>query len=173
MSFTLTTRTFTMRSIPAPGERSKNLTRKQIASGHSQRYVNHLLLPRSSREVPNVSFALRCCKTIGTVDHDLHHVRRSALNPFFSKRSVSDLAPFIQNIVDALCARFDDAIKTKEPINLRFAYAVLTIDIMGEYCFSRSYNAVQMPDFNQRSSEDLQVFLEMSLLVYSFGRYYF
>ena len=99
------------------------------------------------------------------MDHDLHRVRRSALNPFFSKRSVNELAPFIQNMVNALCARFDDAVKTGEPINLRFAYAALTLDVMGEFCFSRSFNAVQMPDFSQRSFEDLDVFLEMSLLV--------
>jgi hypothetical protein len=91
------------------------------------------------------------------------------LNPFFSKRSVSNLAPFIQDIVELLCTRFDEAIKTREPINLRFAYAALTVDIMGEYCFSKSYNSVLIPDFNQRSSEDLQVFLEMSLLVGSIG----
>lgn len=99
------------------------------------------------------------------MDHDLHRVRRSAVNPFFSKRSVNDLAPFIQNIVDALCARFDDAVKTGEPIDLRYAYAALTLDVMGEFCFSKSFNAVQIPDFKQRSFEDLQVFLEMSLVV--------
>lgn len=104
-------------------------------------------------------------QTIGTIDHDLHRVRRSALNPFFSKRSVNDLAPFIQNIVDALCARFDDAAKTGEPIDLRFAYAALTLDVMGEFCFSKSFHAVRMPDFKKRSFEDLQVFLEMSLVV--------
>ena len=92
-------------------------------------------------------------------------MRRSALNPFFSKRSVNDLAPFIQNIVDALCARFDDAAKTGEPIDLRYAYAALTLDVMGEFCFSKSFNAVRVPDFKQRSFEDLQVFLEMSLVV--------
>jgi cytochrome P450 len=106
----------------------------------------------------------------GTVDHELHRIRRSALNPFFSKRSVKELAPFIQNIVDALCARFDDAVQTGEPINLGFAYEALTLDVMNEFCFSRSGNTVLMPDFNQRSFEDLQVYLEMGLLVGSFER---
>lgn len=68
-------------------------------------------------------------------------------------------------MIDGLCARFNDAAKTGEPVNLRYAFAALTLDIMGEFCFSRSFNAVQMPDFNQRSYDDLQVFLEMSLLV--------
>ena len=99
------------------------------------------------------------------MDRDLHRVRRSALNPFFSKRSINDLSSFIQNTVDVLFARFDDAAKKGEPINLRFAYHALAIDVMGEICFSRSYNAVLMPDFNQRSFENLQAFMEMSPLV--------
>ena len=48
-------------------------------------------------------------QAIGTVDHDLHRVRRGALNPFFSKRSVLEILPFVQNIIDKLCGRFDDA----------------------------------------------------------------
>ncbi|CAG8974307.1 hypothetical protein HYALB_00011977 [Hymenoscyphus albidus] len=37
--------------------------------------------------------------TIGTQDHDLHRLRRSAVNVFFSKRSVLDLVPHIQRII--------------------------------------------------------------------------
>ena len=61
--------------------------------------------------------------------------------------------------------RLDETATTGETINLRYAYVALTIDVMSEYCFSRPYDAVLMPDFNKRSADDLQVFLEMSLLV--------
>ncbi|TVY83002.1 Cyrochrome P450 monooxygenase, partial [Lachnellula suecica] len=57
-------------------------------------------------------------KAIGTKDHDVHRMRRGALNPFFSKRFVSELEPFVQAIIDKMCNRLDDACETGEPIDL-------------------------------------------------------
>lgn len=104
-------------------------------------------------------------QAIGTVQHDLHRLRRGALNAFFSKRSVNNLAPYIQTSIDKLCSRFEQAIETGERINLKHAYAAFTSDVIREYCFSRSPDAVLTPDFNARSHDDLDVFMETSLLV--------
>ncbi|PQE06289.1 benzoate 4-monooxygenase cytochrome P450 protein [Rutstroemia sp. NJR-2017a BBW] len=60
---------------------------------------------------------------IGTQGHHLHRIRRGALNPFFSKRSVLDLVPFIRTHIDRLCARFDAASKSSEPIDLKYCFA--------------------------------------------------
>lgn len=92
-------------------------------------------------------------------------MRRGALNPFFSKRSVLDLVPFIQNIIDKLCDRFDDASKTGEPMDLKYCYAALTLDIMNEYCFSMDSQTVMKPNFGEKSFKDVDSFLEISLLV--------
>ncbi|CRK12641.1 hypothetical protein BN1708_017156, partial [Verticillium longisporum] len=44
--------------------------------------------------------------SFSTVAHDLHHLRRSALNPFFSARAVTALEPVLRAKVDKLAARF-------------------------------------------------------------------
>ncbi|MCJ1271041.1 hypothetical protein MMC22_010940 [Lobaria immixta] len=83
-----------------------------------------------------------------TVSHELHRIRRSALNPYFSKRSIAEYAPVIQSVVDKFCTRLDEATRTGELVNLKYAYAAVSTDVINEYCYSRTYNAVLAPDFN-------------------------
>ncbi|SLM35246.1 cytochrome p450 [Lasallia pustulata] len=101
---------------------------------------------------------------IGTVDHDLHRVRRGALNPFFSKRSVVEILPFVQNIIEKLCHRFDAASRTGEPTNLKYSYAALTLDIMNEYCFSTDPQNIMKSDYGRKSLDDVDSFLAISLV---------
>ncbi|PQE31548.1 Trichodiene oxygenase protein [Rutstroemia sp. NJR-2017a WRK4] len=101
---------------------------------------------------------------IGTQGHHLHRIRRGALNPFFSKRSVLDLVPFIQTHIDRLCARLDAASKSSEPIDLKYCFAAVTLDIMNEYCFSKDSLTTMKPDFGRKSFDDIDSFLEISLL---------
>ena len=39
----------------------------------------------------------------GTVDHDLHRIRRNAMNKFFSRTQISRLEPEMRQLVDQLC----------------------------------------------------------------------
>jgi hypothetical protein len=58
----------------------------------------------------------------GAVDHDLHRRRRESLNPFFSKKSVLNLAPEIEEKTAQLEGIFAASIKEKKPINLSDLY---------------------------------------------------
>jgi cytochrome P450 len=88
---------------------------------------------------PSASFA--------TVPHNLHRIRRAALNPFFSKRSVYKIEPLIMDKVQRLCARFDDEIKRKRVIRLDAAYMALTMDIITEYGYGESYDYLSEDDY--------------------------
>ena len=44
-----------------------------------------------------------------TVGHDHHRLRRGVLNPFFSKKAVTELEPVIQAKIDTLVGRFEKA----------------------------------------------------------------
>ncbi len=83
----------------------------------------------------------------GTLPHDLHRLRRAALNPYFSKQSVARLAPLIQSCIDILCERLKQAQRSREPVNLSVAYSALTADIVTEYSFGKSYGFLSRPDF--------------------------
>jgi cytochrome P450 len=87
---------------------------------------------------------------VGTVDHDLHRLRRAALNPYFSKASVSRLESTIQSNVDLLCARLRSRAGSAIPVNLSDAFTSLSADVIGSYTFGRSYGFLQHPDFMPR-----------------------
>lgn len=82
----------------------------------------------------------------GTVQHDHHRVRRGALNPFFSKKSISAIQPLIQSKVDLLCTGLgeyapdgSDEKRAGREIELGVAYMSLTLDVISHYAFGKSY----------------------------------
>ena len=64
--------------------------------------------------------------TFSTVSADLHRLRRSALNPFFSKASVRKLQPVIQEKVDILLARLKEFGGSGAVMNVGHAFAAYT-----------------------------------------------
>ncbi|KAL2807885.1 putative benzoate 4-monooxygenase cytochrome P450 [Aspergillus granulosus] len=101
---------------------------------------------------------------ISTASHGHHRLRRSALNPFFSKKSVSELVSAMTHAIDILCQRLRDAGKTGEHVNLKYIYAAVTSDIIDGYCFAREPTKVLEKDFGQKFFDDIDSFLEVSLL---------
>ncbi|MCJ1374965.1 hypothetical protein MMC20_006198 [Loxospora ochrophaea] len=97
-----------------------------------------------------------------TVGHDLHRLRRGALNTFFSKQSIRRLEPIIQSIVDTLYQQMKQYQGTGKPINLVHAYGALTQDIIHEYCFAASKNCLLMPDFAPLEYELLEKPVELT-----------
>lgn len=89
---------------------------------------------------PDSSFA--------TVSHNLHRLRRGALNPFFSKRSITSKENQIKRHVEKLRERFRGCIKTGEVIRLDAAFMALTMDVITDFAFASPYNYVDRPDFN-------------------------
>jgi cytochrome P450 len=75
----------------------------------------------------------------GTIPHDLHRLRRAALNPYFSKQSVTRLVPVIQSLLGTLSETFREAQKSREPVNLGVVYTALTTDVITEYSFGNPY----------------------------------
>jgi cytochrome P450 len=82
-----------------------------------------------------------------TIGHSLHRLRRSALNPFFSKRSAVELAPLILSKIDQLCQRLAAALDMKEVVQIELAYLALGMDVVTDYSFGQSTNYLQQKDF--------------------------
>jgi hypothetical protein len=64
--------------------------------------------------------------TLMTNGHDLHRLRRAALNPFFSKASVRNLQPLIDAKLDFFIERFEEFHKNGEVMVINHAFAALT-----------------------------------------------
>jgi hypothetical protein len=63
-----------------------------------------------------------------------------------------------------VCDRLGKACETKESVNLKYLFSAITLDIMTAYCFSRGPNAVLDHDFCRKEHDDLDSFVEVSLL---------
>ena len=83
----------------------------------------------------------------GTIDHAHHRLRRAPLAPFFSKRSVLKLEPLITASIEKLCGRLNEFRQTKEPVNLRYAFNAMNLDIITDYSFGKSFNCLEQDDF--------------------------
>jgi len=103
-----------------------------------------------------------------TVTHEQHRLRRAALNPFFSKRSVAQLEPVIRDKVEKLAGRFEKAAKTGEVIRLDAAYMALTTDVITQYAYARSYNYLAEDDFKLEWKETLIGAMEKGALLRQF-----
>ncbi len=64
--------------------------------------------------------------TLMTCNHDHHRLRRSALNPFFSKASVRSLQPLLDSKMDQFIERFKDFQQTGDVMVLNHAFAAFT-----------------------------------------------
>lgn len=58
----------------------------------------------------------------GSIQHDLHRNRRDALNPFFSRRSISRMNPELAAKVEQLEDIFSRAAESRQVLNLSDAY---------------------------------------------------
>jgi cytochrome P450 len=94
-----------------------------------------------------------------TVDHDVHRVRRGALSPFFSKRSIQALEGRVVEKIDILASRMADACRTGETVNLLYAAGALTMDVISAYAFGKDWNKLHEPDW---AEEELEGYAKMA-----------
>jgi hypothetical protein len=62
----------------------------------------------------------------GTADYNIHKMRREALSPYFSQKTVMSLEPLLRMKVQLLCDRFNESLAAAVPINLSDAYFALS-----------------------------------------------
>lgn len=64
--------------------------------------------------------------TFSTLNHDLHHARRAALNPFFSKAKIRALQARIEQIITRLLGRMQEFRESRRPMSLGIAFTSVT-----------------------------------------------
>lgn len=77
-------------------------------------------------------------------------MRRQALNPFFSKRTVTQLETSIRAKTAILCSKLSQCASEKKVVELGTALTALTLDIITEYCYDKCQNCLEEPDFAPR-----------------------
>ncbi|KAI8625210.1 cytochrome P450 [Xylariaceae sp. FL1651] len=84
----------------------------------------------------------------GTVEHDLHHKRRSALQPYFSTASVRRLQPVMQERIDVLLKRMNGFKDTDEVFSATSMFSAFTNDLVSTYCFARCDHRLESQNFD-------------------------
>jgi cytochrome P450 len=97
--------------------------------------------------------------------HDLHRMRRSALNPFFSSAAVNRFHFKVQEVVDRLTNRMKVAIAKGEPIPIFFAFRCVSVDIISEYLFGKELSLIDRKDWGRSFYGAWRVLWEMMALI--------
>lgn len=92
---------------------------------------------------------------IETTDHQTHHFRRRILGSYFSKRSISDSQPLIQQRIEQLLQKLEEAHNEGSVVNLTPAFAALTAEVISHYAYGRSFGFLE-DDFGNILSESVQ-----------------
>ncbi|KAI0465626.1 cytochrome protein [Xylaria cf. heliscus] len=96
-----------------------------------------------------------------TPDHFTHRIRRGALNPFFSKRAISERAQIIQKHMDDVCRRLEAEFQnTGRVLVVNDMWSCWTTDIITEYCFERRYDFIHEPNFKAPIAQSIMDLLE-------------
>ncbi|KAL4805142.1 cytochrome P450 [Aspergillus unguis] len=82
-----------------------------------------------------------------TAPHDLHRIRRGALNPFFSRQRIIGLQDAIRQKLDVLVSRVAEYEKLNAPMPIHRAYMAFSEDVIMRYCFGHDYAALSKDGF--------------------------
>lgn len=83
-----------------------------------------------------------------TEDHDLHRIRRAALAPFFSRRAIVALQGLIIDKIERLCCRFSELHQSGEVVDITYAMAALTMDVISAYSLGIDTDCLGKPDWS-------------------------
>ncbi|KAK7542233.1 cytochrome P450, partial [Phyllosticta citribraziliensis] len=81
-----------------------------------------------------------------TIDNDLHRIRRGAMLPLFSKRSIYDLEPMIHEKMELACGHLTRHAQTGEPVNMVDVWSALGADIITQYGWGLCLDSLKSED---------------------------
>lgn len=99
---------------------------------------------------------------IATVNHDVHRMRRGAMNRYFSKESIRRLEPILKANFEKLLEKIAQYKGSPKALNVNLPYSAFTSDIITEYCFGQSHNWLDKPGFNEKFIEMMASVHEMA-----------
>ncbi|KAF5543114.1 nonribosomal peptide synthase [Fusarium mexicanum] len=103
-----------------------------------------------------------------TVPHDHHRVRRTALNPLFSRTAIKQLEPTIKSQMHELRRRLDSFCESGMVLDLGLAFTVFAADVISAYCFGEPFGLLQHPDFAPDWVETVSAPSELGHLIKQF-----
>lgn len=104
-----------------------------------------------------------------TISHDLHRLRRSTVDPYFSKRNVLKLESVIDTKVTRLCEVIGKYYAKGQPMNLTNALLAATMDTITEYSFGDCNNLLDSEQLSDKWRETITSVMKNTALVNHYG----
>jgi hypothetical protein len=82
-----------------------------------------------------------------TVDETMYRKRRGALNPFFSKASILQNLPVIQEHLGVMCSRLDELVASGQVLDLESIFLAVTTDVLTQRSYGWSYGYIHNPEW--------------------------
>lgn len=104
-----------------------------------------------------------------TISHNLHRLRRAAVDPYFSKRNVLKLESVIDAKVTRLCELMGKYYAKGQPMNLTNALLATTMDIITEYSFADCYHLLDSEQLSDKWRETITSVMKNTALINHYG----
>ena len=105
----------------------------------------------------------------GTEDPTHYRVRRTALNPFFSRRKVADCGPQIQRNMQKIISRIQTDYATENTVqNIKRLWECYGADNVIGFCFDEHYDFISTPDFHSTVNDAMNTLVEKSHWLWHF-----
>ncbi|KAF2462397.1 cytochrome P450 [Lineolata rhizophorae] len=82
-----------------------------------------------------------------TADHDLHKLRRGAVERYFNPANVKKVEALLREKVEIVCQRFTEEGAKGEGVPIKLGMTCLATDIISAYAMGKSYNYLYTDDF--------------------------
>jgi cytochrome P450 len=105
-----------------------------------------------------------------TVSNERHHMLRSPLERFFSRKAVLEMQDIVTETVDKLCRRLRQNCDDGKPTNMGAAFRAVSLDIITAYAFDNCWNHLDEPDFGDWYIEAVR---GTSIMWYNFQQFPF
>ena len=102
--------------------------------------------------------------TISTESSEMHHLRRDAIQPYFSTVSVAHHLPQVEALVAMMCSRLQAFRGKDQTVNIGDVFRCYTTDVATAFTFHQAFGHLNHPDFEHDSNAALRNFSPLGLL---------
>lgn len=99
-----------------------------------------------------------------TREHELHRIRRTAVNKSFSKAQIRKLEPEVHELTQQFCTKMLRS-ANQPPLELNGAYSCFTADVISKYCFGVSMGLIAQDSWNKGFKTALESFTQSIYLL--------
>lgn len=89
-----------------------------------------------------------------TSSNEVHRQRRSAINPFFSRKMVLRLEEIVHSKANKFIERMNKAFERNEAIDVHHGFSAISVDVATDYAFNGCYNLLDREDFGRQFFKD-------------------